>query len=165
MRRLTALALGIGLTLALAAPAAAAKPDKTTFEPSVLPQEVFEGTCGFPVELVDHFASAREFVFGSHVMQTGGYHSTLTNLASGASIDLSYFGRLEIRETAAGTQVTSSGKVMWWTTDDDALSDLGAGIWLIVGRMTVTLDPETSLVVVPETLRGQVVDLCAALSA
>jgi hypothetical protein len=165
MRRLVSLALGIGLTLALVGPAAAAKPDKTTFEPSVLPPEVFAGTCDFPVELVDHFASAREFVFGSHIMQTGGYQSTITNLDSGASLDVHTFSRLEIRPTAAGTRITTSGQVLWWTTEADALSTLGAGIWLITGRMRVTLDSETSLVVVPESIRGQVLDVCAALSA
>lgn len=165
MRRLAALALAIALTLTLVAPAVAARPDKTTFEPSVLPAEVFAGTCDFPVELVDTFASAREFVFGSHVMQTGGYHSTLTNLDSGASIVLRYFGRLTIRDTAAGLRLEGSGGLLYWLTADDALSTLGPGIWLITGRFSATLDAETGLSVAPEVIRGQVLDVCAALSA
>ena len=172
MRRLVSLAVALCLLAVLAAPAAAGgKPQKTNIGPTILTADDLAGTCDFPVQVVDTFASSSEFVYPTRangdqlVKYTGGFRSVVTNLDTGSSIDVTYFGRLTYLFKTDGTvDVSLGGKALFWTTADDTLSSIGQGLWMIIGHMTTTLDAETFLVLEPEQLKGRVVDLCAALS-
>ena len=64
MRRFVPLVLAALLALAVATPVAAGgKPEKSNNDPIVQGPDVFAGTCDFPVQLVDSFASSRNLVF------------------------------------------------------------------------------------------------------
>lgn len=174
MRRIVPLVLAALLALAVTAPVAAGgKPEKSNNDPIVQGPEVFAGTCDFPVQLVDSFASSRNLVFpiaddGSmRVIITGGYMSTFTNLAKPENtLDLSFFGHLELVFQPDGTiDVLDSGQAIWWfnDADDAAMYGLEPGIYLIKGRVEVELD-ENFIAHAPAKVRGTVTDICALLA-
>ena len=171
LHRLFSLLAAPALLLVLAAPAAAQGPERFPNQPVTLGPEVFAGTCAFPVQLVDSFAAGTTKLFpvdangDQRMLVTGGYRSTLTNLDTGESIDIKYFGRLEYIFRADGTvDLSVSGGALNWLTADDVHSILGQGIWLLHGHVTARLDAETFLLLEPETVHGRITDLCAALS-
>jgi hypothetical protein len=171
MRRLIPLVIALATLAAFAGPVAAQGPERFPNEPVTLGPDVFAGTCAFPVQLVDTFAAGNTKLFpvdengDQRMLSTGGYRSTLTNLATGESIDIKYFGRLDYVFRADGTvDLSVSGGSLNWFTAGDALSTLGQGIWLVHGHVTARLDAETFFVLEPERVTGNVMDICAALS-
>ena len=159
------------LLLAFAAPVAAQKPERIPTEPLTLGPDVFAGTCAFPVQLVDTFAAGNTKVFpvdengDQRLLATGGFNSTLTNLDTGKTIDIKYFGRLQYIFRADGTvDLSASGGTLNWFTAADVHSTLGQGIWLVRGHITTRLDAETFLLLEPDRVTGTVTDICAALS-
>jgi len=170
-RRLFPLLAATALLLVLAAPAAAQGPERFPNEPITLGPEVFAGTCAFPVQLVDTFAAGTIKLFpvdedgDQRLLSTGGFRSTLTNLATGKTIDIKYFGRVELTFRADGTaDVRVSGGTLNWITAADVHSTLGQGIWLVHGHFSGRVDAETFLFLEPERVTGRVTDICAALS-
>lgn len=170
-RRLFPLLAATALLLVLAAPAAAQGPERFPNEPITLGPEVFAGTCEFPVQLVDTFAAGTTKVFpvdedgDQRVLSTGGFRSTLTNLATGETIDVKTFGRVELTFRADGTvDVSASGGFLAFITAADVQSTLGQGIFLVNGHISARLDAETFLFLEPERVTGRVTDICAALS-
>jgi len=129
------------------------------------------GTCDFPVEIVDSFTNSKALAFpedtnGDQIVSfVGGYRSTITNLDSGESLDISYFGRALYAFHADGTlEVDSGGSLIAWYTADDTLSSFDPGIYFITGRVHIRVDAGTFLALQPEQVNGKVIDLCAALS-
>jgi hypothetical protein len=173
MRRSFALFIAGLLCLAIVTPAAAPGPEKTRLEPTSVPPEVFAGTCDFPVELVDTFASSNEFAYpvqanGDQLYKyTGGFKSTITNLApGGATLDIKYFGHVDYLYRANGMiDVRTSGTVLYWITGADTLSLFKPGIYLITGSMRGQIDGDTGLGAAPEQVKGRIVDLCAGLAS
>lgn len=173
MSRCGPVVLSALVTLVIAAPVAAGgRPEKIDNEPVVLGPEAFAGTCTFPVALADSFASSRTFVFptasdgGTRVLTTGGYKSTLTNLDTGKTLDVSFFGALRMAIQPDGSaQLAVSGRQMWWFTDADeaAMWGLEPGIYFITGKVTAVVD-ENFVTIAPATVRGTVRDLCAELA-
>ena len=170
-RRLFSLLAATALFLVLAAPAAAQGPERFPNEPVTLGPEVFAGTCTFPVQLVDTFAAGTTKLFpvdedgDQRQVSMGGYRSTFTNLATGKSIEVKYFGHLDYTFRADGTvDLSVSGGALNWLTAADVHSTLGQGIWLLHGHVTARLDAETFLLIEPERVNGRVMDICAALS-
>ena len=171
MRRLVSLAIALASLAVFAAPVAAQGPERFPNEPTTLGPEVFGDACDFPVELVDTFAAGSTKVFpidedgDERILSTGGFRSTLTNLDTGETIDIKYFGRVQLTYRADGTaDVSASGGTLNWITSGDVLSTLGRGIWLVHGHITGRIDAETFFFLEPERVTGQVVDVCAALS-
>jgi len=159
--------------LVFAAPAAAQGPDRFANEP-VLGPEVFAGTCGFPVLLEDTFVAGEARIYpvdqagNQRIMVTGGYRSTLTNLATGATIDIKYFGRLQYTYRPDGlVEIRASGQVLhWYTAADAAFAGLdGPGIYLVYGHSVMLADAATNLLVEPATHRGRITDICELLDA
>ena len=174
MRRLMSLVLAVLLAAALTAPVAAGgRPEKSNNDPIVQGADVFAGTCDFPVQLEDHFASSRNFLFpvsddGSQRLAiAGGYMSTFTNLAEPEkTLDLTFFGRLELTFNSDGTTtLRGGGGVILWTADpvDAAMYGLEPGIYFIRGRIEALVD-ENFLAVEPAKVRGTVIDVCALLA-
>jgi hypothetical protein len=174
MRRIVPMLLAALLALAVTAPVAAGgKPEKSNNDPIVQGPDVFAGTCEFPVQLEDHFASSRNLLFpvagdGSQLLFiTGGYMSTFTNLAEPQNtLDLSFFGRLELVFQPDGTiDVRGSGQAIFWfnDADDAAMYGLETGIYLVKGRVEVSVD-ENFIAHEPAKIRGTVTDICALLS-
>ena len=174
MRRLIPLVLAALVALAVATPVTAAgRPEKSNNGPIVQGPEVFAGTCEFPVQLEDHFASSRNFLFpveddGSQRLSiAGGYQSTFTNLAEpDKTVDLTFFGHLELTFNADGTTaLRGGGGVILWTADeaDAAMYGLDPGIYFIRGRIEALVD-ETFTAIEPAKVRGTVIDICALLA-
>lgn len=171
MRRLFSLVIALASLVAFAGPVAAQGPDRFPNEPVSLGPEVFAGTCAFPVQLVDTFAAGTTKVFpvdengDQRVLSTGGFASTLTNLDTGQTIDIKYFGRLDYTFHADGTvDLSVSGGTLGWFTAPDVHATLGQGIWLVHGHVTSRFDAETFLLLEPDRVNGRVTDICAALS-
>ena len=171
-RRLLATLAAGALVLVFAAPAAAQGPERFPNEPVVLGEEDFAGTCGFPVVLEDTFAAGQTQIFpvdrdGNQRLQTGGgYRSTLTNMTTGATIEITYFGHLEYTYRPDGLlELRTSGQVLhWYTAEDAAFAGLGAaGIYLVTGHSVMLADAATNVLVEPATHRGRVTDICALL--
>ena len=171
MRRLIALVIALASLAVFAAPAAAQGPERFPSEPITLGPEVFGDACGFPVQLVDTFAAGGTKVFpvdengDQRVLSTGGFRSTLTNLDTGKTVDIKYFGRLQYIFRADGTvDLSASGGTLNWFTSPDVHSTLGQGIWLVHGHITARVDAATFFLLEPERVTGRVQDICAALS-
>jgi hypothetical protein len=171
MRRFVSVVVALASVAVFAAPVAAQGPERIPNEPVTLGPEVFGDACAFPVQLVDTFAAGNTKVFpvdengDQRVLSTGGFRSTLTNLATGKTIDITYFGRLQYIFRADGTaDLTASGGTLNWFTSPDVHTTLGQGIWLIHGHITARLDAETFFLLEPERVTGHVMDICAALN-
>jgi hypothetical protein len=174
MRRFVPLVLAALLTVAVTAPAAAGgRPEKSDNDPIVQGADVFAGTCDFPVQLEDHFASSRNFLFpveddGTQRLSiAGGYMSTFTNLDEpDKTLDLTFFGHLELTFNPDGTtSLQGGGGVILWTADpvDAAMYGLEPGIYFIRGRIEALVD-EDFLAIEPAKVRGTVIDICALLA-
>jgi hypothetical protein len=168
-RRLIALATGAALALGVAAPVAAqGGPDREWLEEEVI---LFgEEYCGFEVLLEDHFAKVKVLSFpqdaagNQRFIVAGVFKSTLTNLETGASIDITLGGSITYDEAADGTAVgVGRGTVLFWYSDEEAAgSQLGQG--LFYGRGTGTEWYDASGMVERATFTGRSTDLCAELS-
>ena len=171
MRRAVAVFAALGLILLLAAPAAArGKPEIIRLEPGVLDEDFLAGTCDFRAELVDSSTNSKLLLFppeedGSQLLRsTGGYASTLTNLDTGASIELKYYSKIDFDIQADGTQIVTSGGVVFaYIFEGDDLSAFDPGLYLITGSYRAHLDAN-GFALGPEQVKGKVVDLCAAIS-
>ena len=114
MQRFTALVLALGATLALAAPVAAARPDR--FFSGDLEDFTLDGVCAAPVLL--HVTVNREYYTvttdrtgaEAFTLVSGTLFVTVTNLDTGASVDLNASGpgRFE------GDSVTAYGAYLGW---------------------------------------------------
>ena len=171
MRRVLALVIALASLAAFASPVGAQGPERFPNEPVTLGPDVFAGTCAFPVLLQDTFAAGTTKVFpvdgngDQRVLSTGGYRSTLTNLATGKTVDIKYFARLDYRYHADGTvDVRAGGGTLNWFTAQDVHATLGQGIWLVHGRLAFHADAETLILLEPDRVNGHVTDICAALS-
>jgi hypothetical protein len=171
MRRLFAVGSALALTLVLAAPVAAqGAPERERWtEPEIL--FFGEEICGFEIMLEDTFANVNAFFFpvdrhgNERMMFSGGFRSTLTNLETHASIDITYFGRQVWWISADGTaEVTTSGGTLFWFTEQEAeVSEFGHGMWLLRGQGIERYDADGNLV--HAGYRGKIVlDVCAALA-
>ena len=171
MRRAFAFFAALGLVLTLAAPAAAkGKPEIIRLEPTVLDEAFLAGTCDFRAELVDTSTNGKVMLFpmaedGSQLIRsTGGYVSTLTNLDTGASMEIHYYSKIDFDVQADGTQrIHSSGSVFVYVYEGDVLSVFDPGLYLVTGSMRSVAGPD-GFALAPEQVRGKVLDLCAALS-
>jgi len=114
MRRFTALVLALGATLALAAPVAAGRPDRTYG--GDIEDFTLVGVCAAPVML--HVTVNREY-YTVHTDRTGAEAFTLvsgtlfvtvTNLDTGASIDLNASGPGRF----VGDSATAVGAYLGW---------------------------------------------------
>lgn len=160
------------LCLTLAAPAAAKGPPTITrIGPSGIPADVLAGTCDFPVEVVDTFSNSKAMEFppqpnGDQVVRyTGGFRSTITNLDTGRSLQISYFGTGHYLFRSDGViDIHGGGSVLVWFYPEDVLSGFDPGIYLMTGRTHFVVDAATGLALQPAEINGKVVDLCAALS-
>jgi hypothetical protein len=95
---------------------------------------------------------------------TGGYKSTLTNLDSGASIDLTYFQKIDFHFQPDGSQVVeASGRIFVFVYEGDDLSIFDPGLYMVTGRMSGVTGPDL-FALEPEVVQGSVVDLCAQIS-
>jgi hypothetical protein len=172
MRRTFALIASALLCLVVAAPVAAKGPPTISrLDPTVLDADLLAGTCDFPVEVVDSFSSSKEMLFeadasGDQLVRfTGGYVSTITNLATDASREIRYFGAADYVFHADGTvDISTSGTILVWIYPEDVESIFDPGIYLVTGRMHFLIDSETFFSLEPERVKGRIVDLCAALS-
>jgi hypothetical protein len=174
MRRLVPLLLAALLALAVSTPVAAGgRPEKSNNDPIIQGADVFAGTCAFPVQLEDHFASSRNFLFpvaddGSQRLSiAGGYKSTFTNLDEPEkTLDLTFFGHLELTFNPDGTTtLRGGGQVILWTADpvDAAMYGVEPGIYFIKGRIEAVVD-ENFIAIEPAKVRGTVTDICALLA-
>ena len=78
---------------------------------------------------------------------------------------MSFFGRLELLFQPDGTtDVRGSGQAIFWfnDADDAAMYGLETGIYLVKGRVEVTVD-ENFIAHEPAKIRGTVTDICALL--
>ena len=139
-------------------------------EPTVLDEDFLAGTCDFRVELVDSSTNGKVMLFpmaedGSQLIRsTGGYVSTLTNLDTGASMEIHYYSKIDFDVQADGTQhIRSSGSVFVYVYEGDVLSAFDPGLYLVTGSMRSVVGPD-GFALGPEQVRGKVLDLCAALS-
>jgi hypothetical protein len=174
MRRSIALVSAALLCLVVITPAAAkGKPAISWLDPTGITSADLAGTCDFPVEVVDSFSNSKEMVFpvdraGNQLIRTtGGYKSTITrtDLDPDVSMEISYMGTVNLLFRPDGTvDVKTTGTVLNWIYEGDDLSVLEPGIYLITGTVRTTLDAATFTVLVPEVIKGKVVDLCEALS-
>ena len=172
MRRLLAIAFAGLLCLTIVGPVAAKGPPSVThLDPTVISADTFAGTCDFPVELVDSFANASMLEYPANangdqlVTFTGGYRSTITNLDSGKSIEIKYFGNARYLFQADGTiDIVTGGTVLAWFYEEDVLSGIDPGIYLMTGPTHLLVDAATFLALEPVQAKGRVIDLCAALS-
>ncbi len=170
MRRAFALLAALGLALTLAAPAAAkGKPEISPLDPTILDEAFLAGTCDFRAELVDASSNSKLMLFpmaedGSQLLRTtGGYVSTLTNLDTGASIEIQYKSKIDFDVQPDGSQhIRSSGAVFVFVYDGDDHSAFEPGLYLVTGSMSGAYGPD-GFALSPERVRGKVVDLCAAL--
>ncbi len=171
MKALLSLAVALVSLLAFAGAVAAKAPDRFPNEPTVLGPDALAETCEFPVELVDTFAAGTTKVFPAdadgdqRVLFTGGFRSTITNLDTGESIDVKYFSRIRYVFHPDGTvDVSATGGTINIFSADDVHATLGRGLFPVHGNSTARLDAETFLLLEPDTIRGRVFDICAALS-
>ena len=172
MRRIVLVAVSLLLTLAIVAPVAAkGRPIITRFGPSGVGAADLAGTCDFPVEIVDSFSNTKEMDFpvdanGDQLIRiTGGFVSTVENLASHAAVEYHYFGTVNYLIRADGTvDVKTTGTTLSWNFDGDELSVFDPGIYLVTGKVVARFDGATGLSLQPESISGKVVDVCAALS-
>jgi hypothetical protein len=166
MRRFATLIAASLLILAVAAPAAA-QPERTWLEPETIH---FEGYCPFPVLLEDDAVKVKELAFppdaegDQRLIYPGFYKSTLTNLATGASIRIMTSGSVNFTIRADGTASASGhGRTLvWYTAADAPDSDLGQGLFIVRGVATETYDADFN--VTSATYRGTVRDICAELA-
>lgn len=82
------------------------------------------------------------------------------------SLDLSFFGRLELVFQEDGTiEVGLSGQAIFWTADetDAAMYGLEPGIYLVKGRIQAVVD-ESFIALEPAVVHGTITDLCALLA-
>ena len=171
MRRAFALVAALALVLIAAVPVAAkGTPEIVRLEPSVLDADFLAGTCDFPVELVDRSTNGKLMFFppeddGSQLMRsTGGYVSDLTNLATGASITLHYYSKIDFDFQPDGSQIIhSGGSVFIFVFEGDDLSVFDPGLYLVTGSTRSHVGPD-GFALAPEQVKGKVVDLCAAIS-
>jgi hypothetical protein len=171
MRRALAFMAALALVQTLAAPAAAkGQPEIVRLEPSVLDADFLAGTCDFPVELVDQSTNSKLMFFpveddGSQLMRsTGGYRSTVTNLDTDESIELSYYSKIDFDIQSDGSQIIhATGAVFTWVFEGDDLSVFDPGLYLITGRTRSFIGPD-GFALAPEQIKGNVLDVCAALS-
>lgn len=168
-RRIVSLLAATLLLLLSVLPAAAKGPEHNPLPPE---QILFgEEYCGFEVLLEDSFSSVKEHVFppdaaGNQRITTGGvFKSTLTNLdPPGRSTNLNLGGHIAIFIRADGTaRVEGHGNILVWYAEgaEAAVSELGAGLFLVRGRATEVYGPDG---LVEATYTGRVTDLCAQLA-
>ena len=171
MRRAFATVTALAIVLIVAAPVAAkGPPEIVPLDPSVFDEEFLAGTCDFRVELVDSFSNSKLMLFpveddGSQLMRsTGGYVSTLRNLDNGNEIELNYKSMIDFDVQADGSiRISSSGSVFIYTFVGDDISIFEPGLYLVTGRTHSVVGPD-GFALEPEVIRGQVVDLCAAIA-
>ena len=171
MRRAFASFAALALVLAIVSPVAAkGRPDILRLEPGVLDEDFLAGTCDFRVELVDSSTNSKLMFFppdddGSQLVRsTGGYVSTVTNLDSGASIEIQYYSKIDFDGQTDGSQIIhSAGRVFIFSFPGDDLSVFDPGIYLVTGTTRSHVGPD-GFALEPEQIKGTVVDLCTALS-
>ena len=172
MRRLFTIAAAGLLCLTIVGPVAAKGPPTITrLDLTVISADDFAGTCDFPVELVDSFSNSSMLEFPANenrdqlVTFVGGFRSTITNLDSGKSLDIRYFGNARYLFQADGSiDIVTGGTVLAWFYPEDVLSGMDPGIYLMTGPTHLLVDAATFLALEPVQAKGRVVDLCAALS-
>ncbi len=166
-KRLT-LAIGLGAIAAIALPAAvlAAPPQHTRVDrpPLELPAEV----CGFPVELSNPTNRVLDTTYAPHrdgssiFRERGMAASRATNLDTGATLDRNGGSALAYDFAADGSVVVqATGLVFAWYLPGDE-STLGAGLWLVNGRVVETYAADGSFI--SGTFSGTAIDACAAIS-
>jgi len=168
-RRIVSLLAATLLALLSAMPAAAqGGPERIWLGEEEIP--FGEEYCGFPVLLEDYFATTKVLIFpadedgNQRLIQNGVFKSTVTNLDDpGQSTNLNLGGKITLYFNADGTvRVEGSGTILlWYSPVEAAVSELGAGIFLLHGRATERYGP-TGLV--EATYTGRVTDLCAQLA-
>jgi hypothetical protein len=167
MRRLVGVLAAIGFLLAAAAPVAAQGPERSWTEEAV--QSFGSEYCGFPVELVDTFSANKALVFppdgdgNSRINAPGVIKSTVTNLDSGAAIDVNLGGRVAIFFGGDGSvRAEANGTIFaWYSPSEAAAAETGGGLFLVQGRVTEQYSTEGVLLRADYT--GRLVDLCAEL--
>jgi hypothetical protein len=175
MRRFVPLVVAALVALTVATPVAAGgRPEKTDNDPIVQGPDVFAGTCDFPVQLVDSFASSRNLLFppaedGSQRLSiTGGFMSTFTNLDEPENtLDLSFFGHATLTFQPDGSiTVDGAGQAIWWFSDPDdaAMYGLEPGIYLIKGRVEALVDENFIAHSPADKVQGSITDICALLA-
>lgn len=170
MRRFVPIALAALLLVALAAPVAAAKPEVFPNEPIA---QTFDAECGFDVELQDYFAKGNQRLFtpdkdgNQKFHSNGGFRSILTSADSGKTIDVSYFGHLNLTFNADGTiWVKQSQEALWWFTDaaDAGMFGLTPGVYIFTGKVEVLTDGNFVAIAPASMKHVSVRDLCAELA-
>lgn len=172
MRRLLAIVFAGLLCLTIVGPVAAKGPPTISrLDPTVISADDFAGTCDFPVELVDSYANSTMLEYpvdadGNQLVRfAGGFRSTITNLDSGKSLEIRYFGNAKYLFLADGSiDIVTGGTVLAWFYEEDVLSGIDPGIYLMTGPSHLLVDAATFLALEPVQAKGRVIDLCAALS-
>src|SRR4029077_17421418 len=139
VRRVVIVAVSLLLSLVIVAPVAAkGRPIITRFGPSGVGAADLDGTCDFPVEIVDSFSNTKEMDFpvdanGDQLIRyTGGFVSTVENLTSHVAIEYHYFGTVNYLLRANGTvDVKTTGTTLSWNFAGDDLSVFDPGIYLV----------------------------------
>ena len=154
--------LAVLLVAALAPGAAAAAQPVRILLPGTDPV-VFSGPCDFDVlvESTKEKVTLKEWTDedGSvRITFTGQYQSRVTNLESGAFVDLSLTGPGHIRIAPDGSLIEARGTGRW------GILNLGVEPGLFVASGNFTLSYAT-LAEFLSSARGHVTDLCAELSA
>lgn len=161
-RRAPVFVLAVLLVAALAPGAASATQPVRILLPPTDPV-VYSGPCDFDVlvESTKEKVTLKEWTDedGSvRITFTGQYQSRVTNLESGASLDLSLSGPGHIRIAPDGSLIEARGTGRW------GILNLGVEPGLFVASGNFTLSYAT-LAEFLSSARGHVTDLCAELSA
>jgi hypothetical protein len=182
IRRIIPILLAAMLVIGLATPVAAdddddggsrrGRPEVFPFEPI---EQDFPDSCDFPVHLKDTFAKGKTKIYppdrkgNVDVVSDGGFRSILTNLDTGKTIKVSFFGKIEYTVRTDGTiRLSQKDEALWWFTDpaDAGMFGLDPGIYIIDGKMKVTLDHDF-VAIAPAKMkkRTDIDNLCDRLAA
>ena len=164
MRRILITLCGALALLVGVSPAAAAAPLREPYDPGTLTFGAGD-VCAFELELETIDNRAHQLVFpedanGSvRIKVNGRYLTRATNLESGESIVLHAFGPATLLAHPDGSMdISASGQSVLYFFPGDAIE----GLWLATGRYQAHLSAEN--IITSARVRGQMLDLCAALT-
>lgn len=164
MRRILITLCGALALLVWVSPVAAAAPLREPYDPGTLTFGAGD-VCAFELELETIDNRAHQLVFpedanGSvRIKVNGRYLTRATNLESGESIVLHAFGPATLLAHPDGSMdISASGQSVLYFFPGDAIE----GLWLATGRYQAHLSAEN--IITSAHVRGQMLDLCAALA-
>jgi hypothetical protein len=161
-RRLSVALLAVLLVAALAPGAASATQPVRIPLPGTDPF-VYSGLCDFDVlvETIKEKATLKEWTDDDGSVRltfTGQIQQRVTNLESGASLDLSLSGPGHIRFAPDGSLIEARGTGRWGI----GISGAEPGLFVASGNFTLSYETLAEFL---SSARGHVTDLCAELSS